>query len=60
LRKGFGLCHGSSGNAYFLMSLYKATGDKIWQYKARSFLLGTLEPEVIDEVAKCEFSGYKV
>lgn len=27
LRKGFGLCHGTSGNAYFLMTLYRQTQD---------------------------------
>lgn len=31
LKKGIGLCHGISGNAYFLMSLYKATGDIEWK-----------------------------
>ena len=30
LIKGPGLCHGITGNAYFLHSLYRATGDEIW------------------------------
>lgn len=30
LKKGFGLCHGTLGNAYFLHDLYEATGDESW------------------------------
>jgi lantibiotic modifying enzyme len=41
LKKGNGLCHGISGNAYALMALYKATGDLEWRDRARMFLLWT-------------------
>ena len=34
LRKGFGLCHGTCGNAYALNALYKATGDIDWKRRA--------------------------
>ena len=37
LRKGPGICHGISGNAYALLRLYKATGDEKWLYRAGQF-----------------------
>ena len=37
LKKGFGICHGSSGNAYSFLALYKKTGDVIFLRKAYSF-----------------------
>lgn len=37
LKKGFGLCHGISGNGYALLSLYKATSEQVWQYRALQF-----------------------
>jgi lantibiotic modifying enzyme len=51
LRKGFGLCHGTCGNSYALMSLYKATGDIVWKQRAHMFLLWTGEQSVKKEVA---------
>jgi lantibiotic modifying enzyme len=43
LKKGFGLCHGTCGNAYSLMALYRATGDVLWQQRAQMFILWTGE-----------------
>ena len=37
LRKGVGLCHGISGNAYALLALHVATGDAIWLNRAHAF-----------------------
>jgi lantibiotic modifying enzyme len=60
LKKGFGLCHGTCGNAYALNALYKATGDAIWQQRARMFLLWTGDREVISAVANNDQSGFKI
>lgn len=30
LKKGFSLCHGITGNAYFLYTLYRYTNNKMW------------------------------
>ncbi|GLI59412.1 hypothetical protein VaNZ11_001295 [Volvox africanus] len=38
LKKGHGLCHGTSGNAYALLTLHRATGgEAIWLHRARMF-----------------------
>ncbi|KAI8822003.1 uncharacterized protein EV422DRAFT_566431 [Fimicolochytrium jonesii] len=37
LRKGVGLCHGISGNAYAFIDLYHATGDPEWMRRALHF-----------------------
>ena len=37
LRKGVGLCHGISGNAYALLALVRATKDQIWIQRAEFF-----------------------
>ena len=37
LKKGFGLCHGISGNGYSFLSLYRVTNDKKWLDKALKF-----------------------
>ena len=34
LRKGYGLCHGSAGNGYAFLGLYKATKNEIYLYQA--------------------------
>lgn len=38
LKKGFGLCHGISGNGYSLLSIYRETNDPVWLYRAYCFL----------------------
>jgi len=60
LKKGFGLCHGVCGNAYALMSLYKATGDVIWKQRAQMFLLWTTDPTIQRQVENYKRSGLKV
>ncbi|XP_043920754.1 lanC-like protein 2 [Protopterus annectens] len=37
LRKGYGLCHGSAGNGYSFLSLYRLTQDKKFLYRACKF-----------------------
>lgn len=37
LHKGPGACHGVSGNAYALLRLYQATGDRKWLYRSYQF-----------------------
>ncbi len=60
LKKGFGLCHGICGNAYSLMSLYRATGDLVWKHRAEMFLLSTGEPQIQLAIASYIHSGMKV
>jgi hypothetical protein len=37
LSKGYGLCHGTAGNGYAFLKLYRRTGDPLWLERARSF-----------------------
>jgi hypothetical protein len=37
LRKGNGLCHGTAGNGYAFLSLYRATGEGLWLHRATCF-----------------------
>ncbi|HEY6526986.1 MAG TPA: LanC-like protein [Solirubrobacteraceae bacterium] len=39
LRKGVGLCHGTSGNAYAFLALHHRTGDERWLERARAFAM---------------------
>jgi hypothetical protein len=39
LAKGAGLCHGTGGNGYAFLKLYRRTGDAIWLDRARSFAM---------------------
>lgn len=34
LRKGYGVCHGTAGNGYAFLSLYKLTQDRKYLYRA--------------------------
>jgi lantibiotic modifying enzyme len=37
LRDAPGLCHGTAGNAYALLALWRRTGDERWLERARAF-----------------------
>uniref|UniRef100_A0A8C9WIM0 LanC-like protein 2 n=1 Tax=Scleropages formosus TaxID=113540 RepID=A0A8C9WIM0_SCLFO len=37
LRKGYGICHGTAGNGYSFLSLYHATQEKKYLYRACKF-----------------------
>eukprot|EP01022_Parablepharisma_sp_SALTPOND_P013342 TRINITY_DN1780_c0_g1_i2.p2 TRINITY_DN1780_c0_g1~~TRINITY_DN1780_c0_g1_i2.p2 ORF type:complete len:142 (+),score=1.64 TRINITY_DN1780_c0_g1_i2:166-591(+) len=41
LLKGNGLCHGITGNAYFLNLLYQYTSDDKWRYRTYMFVDAT-------------------
>jgi lantibiotic modifying enzyme len=39
LAKGSGLCHGTAGNGYAFLKLYRRTGDDRWLDRARAFAM---------------------
>jgi hypothetical protein len=39
LRKGASLCHGTAGNGYAMLKLYRRTGDSEWLQRARAFAM---------------------
>lgn len=39
LRKGSNLCHGTGGNGYAFLKLFKRTGDARWLQRARAFAM---------------------
>lgn len=43
LTKGIALCHGTDGNGFSLLQLYKRSGDKIWLHRARQFAMHALK-----------------
>ncbi len=43
LIKGNGVCHGITGNAYALLSLYRYTKDEKWLKRAYRFALATFQ-----------------
>ena len=42
LAKGHGLCHGTAGNGYAFLALFRRTGDDAWLQRARSFAMHAL------------------
>ncbi|MFT5635985.1 MAG: lantibiotic modifying enzyme [Cognaticolwellia sp.] len=43
LVKGSNICHGTSGNGYAFLYLYKRTGNSIWLDRARKFAIHAVE-----------------
>ena len=43
LEKGVGLCHGTAGNGYALLKLWRRTGDPLWLDRARAFAMHAIE-----------------
>ncbi|HMK80155.1 MAG TPA: LanC-like protein [Xanthobacteraceae bacterium] len=39
LAKGSNLCHGTGGNGYAFLKLYRRTGDVVWRERARAFAM---------------------
>lgn len=39
LAKGANLCHGTGGNGYALLALYRRSGDPVWLERARAFAM---------------------
>ena len=46
LAKGGGLCHGTAGNGYTFLKLFRRTGDERWLVRARAFAMHA--------IAQCE------
>lgn len=42
LKKYPGLCHGTAGNGYAFLKLWKATGDEKWLTRARAFAMSAI------------------
>ena len=42
LNKGVGICHGTDGNGFAFLQLYKRTGDRMWLERARAFAMHSL------------------
>jgi len=60
LKKGFGLCHGVTGNAYSFLTLYQNTGDKKWLYRAYRFAGIKQEKEYMEIIKEFDFQGRDV
>ncbi|MEX2207859.1 MAG: LanC-like protein [Myxococcota bacterium] len=43
LAKGSGLCHGTAGNGYAFLSLYRRTAERLWLERARAFAMHAIE-----------------
>lgn len=42
LTKGVGICHGTDGNGFAFLQLYKRTGNELWLERARKFAMHCL------------------
>jgi lantibiotic modifying enzyme len=42
LKKGANFCHGTAGNAFAMLTLYKRTGDVLWLERARAFAMHSM------------------
>jgi hypothetical protein len=58
LAKGAGFCHGTAGNGYALLKLYKRTGDAMWLDRARAFAMTAITQcrEARDEYGQGRYS----
>jgi hypothetical protein len=43
LVKGSGLCHGTGGNGYALLKLFRRTADPLWLERARTFAMAAID-----------------
>ena len=43
LAKGSNLCHGTGGNGYAFLKLYKRTGEPVWLERARAFAMAAID-----------------
>ncbi|CDW91116.1 lanc-like protein 2 [Stylonychia lemnae] len=46
LKKGNGICHGISGNAYALHSIYRLTNDEKWLNRSLIFIKATFDSDI--------------
>lgn len=58
LAKGSNLCHGTGGNGYAFLKLYRRTNDAIWLERARSFAMTAIAQyrEARDEFGRGRYS----
>jgi len=52
LKKGNGICHGITGNAYAFHSLFRYTGDEKWKYRCYMFVDASWNEEIQKHVLK--------
>jgi hypothetical protein len=50
LKKGSNLCHGTGGNGYAFLKLFKRTGDAKWLQRARAFAMHGIRQTQADEL----------
>ena len=50
LAKGANLCHGTAGNGYAFLKLFKRTGDTKWLHRARAFAMHAISQAEADAV----------
>lgn len=48
LRKGSGLCHGTAGNGYAFLKLFRRTGEDMWLERARRFAMHAITQQKAD------------
>ena len=48
LAKGAGLCHGTAGNGYAFLKLYRRTRDRRWLERARAFAMHAISQSELD------------
>jgi len=61
VKKGLGLCHGVSGNAYTFLMLFRATGDKVHLERALNFAyFGWHDPRLLEKLVKTPDSPYSL
>ena len=58
LAKGSNLCHGTGGNGYAFLKLYRRTNDSIWLERARAFAMTAIAQyrEARDQLGRGRFS----
>jgi len=53
LTKGYGLCHGISGNGYAFLSLYRWTGESAYLQRAQAFA-ALLYDTAVQQIIRCQ------
>src|SRR5262249_27916104 len=48
LKKGAGLCHGTAGNGYAFLKLYRRTRNRRWLERARAFAMHAISQSELD------------
>jgi hypothetical protein len=51
LRKGSGLCHGTAGNGFAFLKLFRRTGDECWLARARHFAMHATQQLKLEKMA---------